>query len=405
MKFAPIGDCFERIKNGYSISNSKDKGGIPLTRIETISDGTIDFSKVGYADIFSLSGLEEYLVQEGDILMSHINSVKHLGKVAIFDSSDKQMIHAMNLLLLRTNEYLNAKFAYYYFTSKGFKSDLSRIIKRAVNQASFSTSNFKNLQIPLPPLATQRRIAEVLDKADAIRKRSKKMLEKYDQLAQSAFLEMFGDPVTNEKGWETQFGENVLAKCSVGVVIKPASHYAPKGVLALRSLNVKANSFDLTDTVYFKSESHHKLSKSILKENDVVIVRTGITGTAAVIPKYLEGANCIDLIITRPEESKLNPFYFSCFLNSERGKQLVTGKEVGGIHKHFNVGAMKKLEMPIPPLNLQNEFELRFKHIQQQKKQARAELDRAETLYQSLLQRAFTGELFSEETTKELQNA
>ncbi|MDO6425005.1 hypothetical protein, partial [Saccharophagus degradans] len=102
------------------------------------------------------------------------------------------------------------------------------------------------------------------------------------------------------------------------------------------------NRINLDKIVYFPRESHETtLSKSILKTGDVVIVRTGNTGTAAVIPNELDDCNCIDLIIAKIKRDQISPEYLAYLLNSDRGKMLISAREVGGIHKHFNVGSMK----------------------------------------------------------------
>jgi type I restriction enzyme S subunit len=144
--------------------------------------------------------------------------------------------------------------------------------------------------------------------------------------------------------------------------------------------------------VYFAKESHQgSLAKSILKEGDVVFVRTGLTGTAAIIPKELDGCNCIDLIITRPKENILNQLYLVFFFNSDFGKRLVSEKEVGGIQKHFNIGAIKKLKIPIPSLQLQTQFAQIVEKTEALKAQYTAHLQELEQLYGALSQRAFRG--------------
>jgi hypothetical protein len=178
------------------------------------------------------------------------------------------------------------------------------------------------------------------------------------------------------------------------VVIKPASHYVDEGVIALRSLNIKPNRIDLSNLVYFSNSANESLlSKSILNEGDVVFVRTGLTGTAAIIPKELDGCNCIDLIITRPKENLINPRYLVFFFNSDIGKRIVSSNEVGGIQKHFNVSALKKLKIPIPPIELQNQFATIVEKVESLKKEYEASLQELENMYGTLSQKAFKGEL------------
>ncbi|MFZ3046334.1 MAG: restriction endonuclease subunit S, partial [Desulfatirhabdiaceae bacterium] len=164
-----IGEVADSIRNGLSVKQYRDFNGLPITRIETIANGVIDPVRVGYAGI-SPGEKDEWLLKNGDILISHINSKEHLGKCAIYEESPKHLIHGMNLLNLR----LNTQKAYPWFIlhilkSPQFRSTLSKITKDSVNQSSFNISSFKELVIPLPPISDQKRIAAILDKADIIR--------------------------------------------------------------------------------------------------------------------------------------------------------------------------------------------------------------------------------------------
>ena len=291
---------------------------------------------------------------------------------------------------------LNAKLVYTPYLYRYFKFNKLRSKSQVVGAIykNLNTDQIKNLVVPLPPLTEQKKIAALLDAADSLRQKDKALVAKYDELTQSLFLEMFGDPVRNEKGWEKLNGNEYAEKISVGVVIQPASYYVEKGVIALRSLNIRPNKIVLENLVYFSEQANkNQLHKSILKENDVVIVRTGATGTAAVVPKILDGCNCIDLIIVRADKSIINPIYLSLFFNSDFGKNIVSGKEVGGIQKHFNIGAIKSLSIPVPPIGIQNRFAVIVKNILQQKEVLNLQIEQSENLFQGLLQRSFKGEL------------
>ncbi|MDE2223158.1 MAG: restriction endonuclease subunit S, partial [Candidatus Omnitrophica bacterium] len=124
-----------------------------------------------------------------------------------------------------------------------------------------------------------------------------------------------------------------------------------------------------------------------------VVVRTGQTGTAAVVPPELDGINCIDLIIIRPKIKKLNPHYLSFLLNSDMGKKIISSKEVGGIQKHFNIGSIKNLGIPLPPLPEQQrfaEFVQKIEKLKEKQRQSEAEL---QNLFNSLMQKAFNGQI------------
>ncbi|MBP3460630.1 MAG: restriction endonuclease subunit S, partial [Lachnospiraceae bacterium] len=172
----------------------------------------------------------------------------------------------------------------------------------------------------------------------------------------SRFVEMFGDE-NNSKKWKTVNVEDV-AEVQVGVVIKPSQYYTDEanGVRAFRSLNVGEGFIKNSDWVYFTQEGHQKNSKSILKENDLLIVRSGAPGTACVVTKEYEGCNAIDIIIAHPNSELVNPYYLCAFTNMPHGKKQIDEGTGGAAQQHFNVGKYNKLHIMLPPLEIQNEF-------------------------------------------------
>lgn len=145
-------------QNGSSQTQlNSDISNYPVTRIETISTGKIDFDKVGYVENIN----NNYLLKKNDFLISNINSIANLGNNAIFDS-DRPLYHGMNLLKI-TPKFVYPKFLYYYFNSGIFRTNMQILCKPAINQASVSASNIKNIKMPFPPLSEQQAIADYLD--------------------------------------------------------------------------------------------------------------------------------------------------------------------------------------------------------------------------------------------------
>ena len=237
------------LRNGKSVSQSAEANGLPITRIETIADGTINPAKVGFADLEE-SNCADWLLQDGDILISHINSTKQLGKCAIYEGDPPGLIHGMNLLALRVDPGLAvARYVYWMLSSSGFRRTLPRITKDSVNQSSFNISSFKRLRIPLPPLAEQKRIARILDAADALRAKRREALAQLDTLLQSTFLDMFGDPVTNPMGWvETPFGD-IATDTKLGLVRSSKEFGWDFGIPYVRMNAVTSNGYFLPDEV------------------------------------------------------------------------------------------------------------------------------------------------------------
>ncbi|MEI6083747.1 MAG: restriction endonuclease subunit S [Verrucomicrobiota bacterium] len=157
----------------------------------------------------------------------------------------------------------------------------------------------------------------------------------------------------------------VGAECDevcVGIVIRPTQYYAEQGPIALRSLNVQGGFFDLSNVVRIRHEANERLSKSRLRAGDVVTVRTGEPGTSAVVVPELEGANCIDLVISRPGR-RLRAGFLALWMNSAFGKKHVFQNQGGLAQQHFNVGAMKLLPIPIPDVTEQDAIVVRGKAI------------------------------------------
>lgn len=144
-----------------------------------------------------------------------------------------------------------------------------------------------------------------------------------------------------------------MADLTVGYVGTMGKHYQKEGVLFLRSLNIMPFSLDLSDVKYISSSFNEQIKKSELKEGDVVIVRTGIPGTSTVIPKEMDGINCSDLVIVRPNKDKLNPYYLCSYINSW-GRAQVKNAKVGAVQQHFNIGMAKNLLIPLPSKQIQD---------------------------------------------------
>ena len=161
-KKVAFSSVIEKISNGY-VYDVNSIGSVPITRIETISKGFIDYTKVGYVQY--VEELEKYKLRKGDILFSHINSIAHIGKVAIF-KSDKELYHGMNLLLIRAKESMNKNYLYYFLSSTIARKKVRSFAKQAVNQASVNTDELKKWTIYIPEVAEQNSIAEVLTAAD-----------------------------------------------------------------------------------------------------------------------------------------------------------------------------------------------------------------------------------------------
>ena len=163
-KASVVGDCFVSIKNGANIKQSKNAGGIPITRIETLSNGVFNRDRLGYADVYDANKYHSYILVDGDILMSHINSKTYIGRSVVYKYlPGETIIHGMNLLrLIPKNEVLNPLYAKFFFDTVFFKRQVASIRKDAVNQSSMAVGDLKKLRIYLPPIELQASFCEIV---------------------------------------------------------------------------------------------------------------------------------------------------------------------------------------------------------------------------------------------------
>lgn len=151
MNVLAFGDLFQFIRNGMSVKQDKSGAGLPISRIETIADGSVNPNRVGFAGL-SAAAAEGWLLETGDILFSHINSVEHVGKCAVYRGVPEVLVHGMNLLNLRCDQgKIVPEFAKYLIRSPGFRGCLASFINKAVNQASVSIGNLRTIPVIVPP--------------------------------------------------------------------------------------------------------------------------------------------------------------------------------------------------------------------------------------------------------------
>lgn len=186
-------EIFSRIKNGANIKQSKLKNGLPITRIETISNYSVNRNRMGFAGINDIANYLEYELQDNDILISHINSLSHIGKSALYRKTPgEKIIHGMNLLCLRPiQSKVNPLYIKHLFKTSYFKKKILSITKPAVNQASFTVSDFKKLTFPLPPFELQQKFAAVAEQIESEKSKIKSAIAETQTLFNALMAEYF----------------------------------------------------------------------------------------------------------------------------------------------------------------------------------------------------------------------
>ena len=386
--YKKLGDCFPYIKNGANIKQIKGADGLPITRIETLSGGVFNRDRMGYAGIYNLDKYSDYVLEDGDLLLSHINSKTYIGRTVEYRAkNDETIIHGMNLLRLKSNsDVINSSFFAYYTLSNDFKTNVAKVRKDAVNQSSIAISDIRKFSIPVPPIQSQQYVVDELDKINELIRLKKEQLKDYDNLAQSIFYEMFGDPVMNEKGWDV---ESLGKVCDV----RDGTHDSPQYLqespyILITSKNLVNGKIDYSNVNYISEEDYIAINKrSQVDDGDIIMAMIGTIGNPIIV-KLEEHKFCIKnvALIKFFNDSLVSNKYVHSLLNNESYLTFIKSQNKGGTQKFVALGTIRKLPIPIPPLSYQQQFAQRIELIEKQKAEIQSTIADLETLLASRMQ-------------------
>lgn len=392
MKIFKLKDISEFIRNGVTIKQDiSSKEGIPITRIETISKGTIDFNKLGYANISKIEKYKEWLLKKGDILISHINSEKHLGKSAIYLDNNYDIIHGMNLLCIRViDKKVFPEYLQLFFKTNQYKKQIKKITKKSVNQASFSVNDFKEILITVPDLNIQEKIIKKIKVLEKILENNKLKLDYLSELTKSLFTRMFGTPEYNEKGWNFISLKDISYTKGEYGSNKPAINYNG-GYRYIRITDINATGELKTEKVGV-SDEEIETQKYALKENDILFARSGATVGKNFLYNKKYGKCIFAGYLIR---FKLNPHlistkYLKIYLDTNYYWNWV--KNCQNIVAQPNINAKQygeDLKIMLPPIELQNKFAERVEKIEKLSFEIEKSIKEAENLYNSLINKYF----------------
>jgi type I restriction enzyme S subunit len=284
----------------------------------------------------------------------------------------------------------------------GFLEHTLRVFSpmRLIQDAAYPSirlSDVSTMHVPLPSLTEQRRIAAILDKINELRSKRRATLAQLNNLTQSMFLDLFGDPATNPKDWPYRAIGELASKFSDGPFGSnlKSSHYKEHGVRVVRLQNIGAGEFVDDDKAYISEEHFSDLKKHECRPGDVLVGTLGDPNLRACIqPEWLQVAlNKADCVQIRPDEKVASAAYICALLNQPATERMAQDLIAGQTRLRISMGRLRGLQVPVPPLNLQREFTLRIGTLEKLKAAHRASLSKLDALFASLQHRAFRGEL------------
>jgi type I restriction enzyme S subunit len=378
-KIIRLGDAATFI-NGFAFKPSHwSETGKEIIRIQNLTNSS---SKSNFYD-GELP--EKYLVKKGDLLISWSAT---LGVYEWEKESAWLNQHIFKVVFDKEN-----------YDKNFFKYLISSSLKKMKEQVHGATmkhitkKRFDAFQIPLPPLETQKKIAAILDAADALRQKTRQIIQEYDQLAQAIFLDMFGDPVTNPMGWEVKKLDDTSLKVTDGE--HGTVERLKKGKMYLMAKNVGNGGLNLNEVSYISEDDHTRIYKRCNpEEGDLLLVCVGATiGRCCLVPRIEQFSLARSVALIKPNKTEIDSSFLIYQFKHERFQNQIMNRRNTSAQAGLYIGQIKKLDVIIPPFSIQTQFSEKIALIEHQKELAKNSLAESEDLFNALLQKAFKGEL------------
>lgn len=326
----------------------------------------------------ALSKTKLRLLPVGTVLLS---SRAPIGKVAI---ANAEMYCNQGFKNCICSEAINNKYLFYFLR---LKKDYLNSLGRGATFKEISKSIVESIKIPLPPKSTQLAIVSELDKINELIRLKKEQLKDFDNLAQSLFYEMFGDPVENEKGWEVKKLNDI---CDV----RDGTHDSPKYLqnseyILITSKNIVNGSIDFENVNYISEEDYIKINKRSKVDNgDIIMPMIGTIGNPIIA--HIDGTHkfCIKnvALIKFLVDSTVNNMFIVNLMRCSSFSSYLLNQNKGGTQKFVALGAIRKLPILLPPLSLQRLFAQRIEQIEREKSEVQKSIQDLETLLASRMQ-------------------
>ena len=338
---------------------------------------------------------KEQKLRYGDLLLSSANSWELVGKTCFCNELDFDATAGGFISIIRAMpKALDSKYLYYWISSPEIQHAIRHCGRKTTNISNLDVERFKSLEIPLPPLAEQQRIATILDKADAIRQKRQQAIKLADDFLRSVFLEMFGDPVTNPKGWTVGTIRDLVTSVNYGTSAKASETDGEFPILRMGNITYEGK-WDFTDLKYIDL-SEKDQDKYLARKGDLLFNRTNskeLVGKTAVFNEEESMAIAGYLIRVRTNELG-NPWYISAYLNSIHGKQTLLNmcKSIVGM-ANINAQELQDIQIMLPPVSLQDRFASIVNAVNERLSKNAVSSNYLTDLFNALSQKAFSGQL------------
>jgi type I restriction enzyme S subunit len=378
------------VRDGTHDSPSYQSEGVPLVTSKNLVNGKLDFTKVSFISEYDHESISKRsAVSNGDILFAMIGTV---GNPVIVDTDTEFSIKNVGLIKVDENSDIYNKFLIFALNSDFVTRQIQRESKGGT-QKFISLKVLRNLKIPLPPLLVQKQIAAVLEKADNLRQQSQKMEQALNSLAQSVFFDMFGDSLKNEKKWVSKTVLDVSRKVTDGTHQTP--EWSDSGIPFLFISNIRDGEVNFDTKKFITLECFKELTKTTpIEPDDILYTTVGSYGHVALVKSsFPEFCFQRHIAHIKPDPEKILPEFLYYQLQSQGCKHQADNLVRGIAQKTLNLKDLKSIRIIIPPIELQKEYVLKVSVLSRFKHLNKVEGLDLKLFFNSLMQRAFKGEL------------
>lgn len=362
-----LGSLLKEIKNGTTIKQDKSGNGFSVTRIESLQNQTIDLMRVG--TILETEKIKETdWYKSGDITLSHINSIEHVGKTALITDAMLPLVHGMNLLRLRFFEIYTPDLFQLYSQTYQYKNEIRSRINMAVNQVSINQKQLSSLEIPLPPLSEQQRIVERIEelfaKLDEAKERLQEVVDSFAVRKAAILHKAFTGELTQQWRLENGVSDESWEEKTIGEICSSLKYGTSKKssddgeVVVLRMGNLQNGEIDWSNLAYTSDEEDIK--KYLLKSGDVLFNRTNspeLVGKTSIYRGEMPAIYAGYLIKLDYEKNIVVGDYLNYYLNSSKAKEYYMLVKTDGVSQsNINAKKIGEFEIPLPTLSEQHEI-------------------------------------------------
>jgi len=383
--------------NGYSPKASQDADGTLSLKLSATTQGFFVLNESTVKHLTEhIPASSRCWLRPGDLLVQRSNTLDYIGSAALYEGPDKTYIYPDLMMRLRCHEPATTRWLWRYLNTPTARNYFKRVAGgTSGSMPKISGEKLKELLVPLPPLEEQRRLAAILDKADALRRKRQEAIALTEQLLCSTFLEMFGDPFTNPKGWPILTLGEVISETKYGTAQKANTAHSGLPVLRMNNLTYRGG-LDLKDLKWCEI-APRDYSAHTLKRGDLLFNRTNspsLVGKSAVWVRDEAYAYAGYLIRVRFRSTRALPHYISGFLNSDYGKQMLAGMAKASSNmSNISASEIKRIRLPLPALEDQQRFSRFVESLLHAGRAHTSAVEPAADLFNALTQQAFTGQL------------